>query len=83
MTHFLDENGSYEGLDIVPDAIEWCTKHVVGPHGNVHFTVADVYNKEYNPKGRVQPANYRFPYAIDETFDVVALSSGIHAHAAG
>ena len=74
MTHFLDENGSYEGLDIVPDAIEWCTKHVVGPHGNVHFTVADVYNKEYNPKGRVQPANYRFPYD-DDTFDVVALYS--------
>jgi SAM-dependent methyltransferase len=74
MTHFLDENGSYEGLDIVPDAIEWCTKHIVSPHDNVHFTVADVYNKEYNPKGRVQPASYRFPYD-NETFDVVALYS--------
>jgi ubiquinone/menaquinone biosynthesis C-methylase UbiE len=74
MMHFLDENGSYEGLDIVPDAIEWCTKHIVGPHSNVNFTVADVYNKEYNPKGRMQPAHYQFPYD-DETFDVVALYS--------
>ena len=74
MTHFLDENGRYEGLDIVPDAIDWCTKNIVGPHGNVHFTVADVYNREYNPKGHMQPADYRFPYD-DETFDAVALYS--------
>jgi SAM-dependent methyltransferase len=74
MTQFLDENGRYEGLDIVPDAVEWCTKHIVGPYGNVHFTVADVYNAEYNPKGRVKPADYRFP-CDDETFDIVALYS--------
>jgi SAM-dependent methyltransferase len=74
MTHYLDKDGSYEGLDIVPEAIEWCKKQIVGPYGNMHFTLADVYNKEYNPKGRVQPTDYRFPYD-DETFDVVALYS--------
>lgn len=74
MSRFLDVNGRYEGLDIVPAGIEWCTQHVVGPHGNLHFTLADVYNKEYNPKGRVQPADYRFPYP-DETFDVAVLVS--------
>jgi SAM-dependent methyltransferase len=74
MTRFLDANGRYEGLDIVPDAIEWCKRQIVGPHGNVHFTLADVYNKEYNPRGRVQPTDYRFPYD-DGTFDVVALYS--------
>jgi SAM-dependent methyltransferase len=74
MTRFLDANGRYEGLDIVPEGIEWCRKQVVGPHGNIHFTLADVYNREYNPKGRVQPTDYRFPYD-DETFDVTALYS--------
>src|SRR5436305_1220924 len=34
MTHFLDENGHYEGLDIVPEAIEWCMKHIAGPYDN-------------------------------------------------
>ena len=38
------------------------------------FTLADVYNKEYNPKGSKQPADYRFPYE-DETFDVAVLIS--------
>jgi ubiquinone/menaquinone biosynthesis C-methylase UbiE len=74
MSRFLDENGGYEGLDIVPGGIEWCKQHIVSPHDNVHFTLADVYNREYNPKGSIQPADYRFPYE-DETFDVAVLVS--------
>jgi len=74
MPGFLEANGGYEGIDIVPEGIEWCKQHIVGQHDNVHFTLADVYNKEYNPKGRVQPADYQFPYG-DETFDVAVLVS--------
>ena len=74
MPDFLDANGGYEGFDIVPEGIEWCKQHIVGPHDNIHFTLADVYNKEYNPKGSRQPADYQFPYA-DETFDLAVLLS--------
>jgi SAM-dependent methyltransferase len=74
MPEFLDANGGYEGFDIVPEGIEWCREHIVGPHGNIHFTLADIYNKEYNPKGSRQPAEYQFPYE-DETFDVAVLIS--------
>jgi SAM-dependent methyltransferase len=74
MPGFLDADGGYEGFDIVPGGIEWCQQHIVSPHSNVRFTLADVYNKEYNPKGRVQPADYRFPYP-DGTFDVAVLIS--------
>ena len=74
MPDFLDTNGGYEGFDIVPEGIEWCKQHIVGPYDNIHFTLADVYNKEYNPKGGRQPADYQFPYE-DETFDVAVLLS--------
>jgi len=74
MPEFLDANGGYEGFDIVPEGIEWCKQHIVGPHDNIHFTLADVYNKEYNPKGSRRPADYQFPYE-DETFDVAVLLS--------
>jgi SAM-dependent methyltransferase len=74
MSHFLDPSGGYEGLDIVPDGIRWCKQHIVSPHDNVHFTLADIYNKEYNPKGRLRAAEYRFPYE-DETFDAAVLVS--------
>ena len=74
LTHFLDADGRYEGLDIVPGGIEWCRNNIASPHGNVYFTLADIYNKEYNPRGRLQPTEYRFPYD-DDTFDVAALYS--------
>ena len=74
MPDFLDANGRYEGIDIVPEGIEWCKQHIVGPHDNIHFTLADVYNKEYNPKGSRQPADYQFPYE-DKSFDVAVLLS--------
>ncbi len=74
MAGFLDQDGGYEGFDIVPEGIEWCQQHISSPHDNVHFTLADLYNKEYNPKGSVPPAEYRFPYE-DDAFDLVVLFS--------
>ena len=40
MPDFLDTNGGYEGFDIVPEGIEWCKQHIVGPYDNIHFTLA-------------------------------------------
>jgi SAM-dependent methyltransferase len=74
MPAFLDADGRYEGLDTVPEGIEWCEEHIVGPHDNINFTLADVYNKEHNPKGRKQAADYQFPYE-GEAFDVAILIS--------
>lgn len=74
MPQFLNADGSYEGLDIVPQGIDWCKKNITSPRNNVHFTLADVYNKEYNPKGRTRATDYIFPYE-DEIFDVVVLIS--------
>jgi SAM-dependent methyltransferase len=73
-SRFLAADGGYEGLDIVPEGIAWCQQHIADLHDNVHFTLADIYNKEYNPKGHLQAADYRFPYESD-TFDVVVLAS--------
>jgi SAM-dependent methyltransferase len=71
---YLDEEGSYEGLDVVPDGIAWCTENITTSFPNVHFTLADVFNKEYNPGGHFQPSEYRFPYE-DDSFDLVVLIS--------
>jgi len=71
---FLDPDGRYEGLDIVSDAIKWCKEHISSPHGNVNFTLVDVHNQEYNPKGTLSAAEFRFPFD-DDTFDVAVLVS--------
>lgn len=74
LTRFLGPNGSYEGLDIVASGIEWCTENITARFPNFRFTLADVYNAEYNPSGKFAAAEYEFPYA-DNSVDVVVLFS--------
>jgi SAM-dependent methyltransferase len=66
--------GSYEGLDIVPAGIQWCQRSYSQSCPNFRFQLADVYNFLYNPSGRFQPAEYKFPFA-DREFDFVFLTS--------
>jgi SAM-dependent methyltransferase len=74
LTSFLSSNGGYDGMDIVPSAIKWSTDNITARYPNFRFILADVYNGEYNPRGRVKAAEYMFPYE-DETFDLVILNS--------
>jgi ubiquinone/menaquinone biosynthesis C-methylase UbiE len=74
LTSYLSRDGSYKGMDIVPSGIEWCDEHIASNYPNFEFTLADVFNKEYQPNGRLRACEYRFPYA-DETFDLVVLAS--------
>jgi SAM-dependent methyltransferase len=66
--------GVYEGLDIVPAGIEWCNAELASRYPTLHFTLADLFNGEYNPTGTLRPSEYRFPYQ-DETFDLAVLVS--------
>lgn len=74
LTSYLNENGRYDGLDIVKDAIEWNNGNIATRYPNFHFTHADIYNKEYNPHGQVQASEYKFPFP-DATFDLITLHS--------
>lgn len=71
---FLNKNGSYEGIDIVPPAIKWCTKNISPKFPNFRFTLADVYNKRYNINAKTTADEYKFPYE-DNSFDFVFLAS--------
>jgi len=37
LTKYLDENGRYEGFDIVKTGIDWCTKRISTEYPNFHF----------------------------------------------
>lgn len=74
LTSYLNRQGRYEGFDIVASGIKWCQKNISRRYSNFHFHVADIYNKTYNPGGRLKASEYRFPYD-DKTFDLVFLTS--------
>jgi SAM-dependent methyltransferase len=74
LTRFLAPSGSYRGMDIVRTGIHWGEKNITTRFPNFRFLHADVFNKHYNPRGRLSPAEFRFPFA-DAEFDFVFLKS--------
>lgn len=74
LTSYLTEEGEYWGFDIVKKGIEWCQNRISPKYSNFHFLHSDVYNKNYNPNGKIRARDFRFPFD-DESFDFVFLTS--------
>ena len=74
LTKFLNAKGSYHGFDIVPEGIDWCKKKISADYPNFHFQLVDIFNKDYNPKGKFMASEYKFPYENDY-FDFISLTS--------
>lgn len=74
LMEYLGPQGSYDGFDIVPDGTAWCREAITSRAPNFRFAHSDIYNKSYNPAGKVKASEYRFPYP-DATFDFVFLTS--------
>lgn len=70
LLHYLDAGGEYHGIDATRSDVRWCRRALGRKFPNFHFHFADVRNGEYNPGGRIEPTDYRFPFA-DRSFDVV------------
>ena len=74
LTAYLYPSSRYEGIDVDRAGIEWCRANISSRYPNFHFRSADVYNKTYNPRGRMRASEYRLPFP-DRTFDFVLLTS--------
>lgn len=74
LTSYLSREGEYWGFDIVKNGIEWCRKRISPKYRNFHFLHSDIYNKHYNPKGKIRAQDFKFPFE-DQFFDFVFLTS--------
>jgi SAM-dependent methyltransferase len=74
LTQYLDRRGSYEGFDIVPLGIDWCSDKITSRFPHFRFQLADLFNRSYNSRGRLEASSYTFTYA-NESFDLVFLTS--------
>lgn len=74
LTRYLNADGSYEGLDIVREGIDWCKRNIEPRYPNFNFQLADIFNKSYNSGGRLAANKYKFPFQ-NESFDFVFLTS--------
>jgi len=74
LTGFLTGAGSYDGFDVSRADIAWCRRAISARFPRFRFAHADVANSEYNPRGRVPPAEFVFPYP-ERAFDFVFATS--------
>src|SRR4051794_18652321 len=72
---FLDQRGSYIGIDVSRRSIKPCRTHIGAKLPNFRFVHAGLFNTEYNPEAGAQDASdYRFP-SRPESFDFVFSNS--------
>lgn len=69
-----DRQGSYDGIEIHPEAVAWCRSAITARHPHLRFHHADLFSSAYNPTGRLTASTYRFPFD-DDSFDFVFLGS--------
>jgi SAM-dependent methyltransferase len=74
LTKYLNNQGEYDGFDIIPQAISWCQNNITKKYPRFHFQHADIYNGAYHPTGKYKASEYRFPFP-NESFDFVFLTS--------
>jgi SAM-dependent methyltransferase len=74
LTKYLNKHGSYFGIEIVKKGVDWCNKNITKRFPNFRFIHVDIYNGFYNPKGKVKPNKFHFPFP-DNYFDVVIATS--------
>lgn len=70
--------GEYAGFDISRRAIRWCRANIEEQRPNFHFTFADVRNRHYNRRGRVDALEFVFPYATASVD--LAFASSVFTH---
>lgn len=73
LTEFLNNDGSYQGFDIVNDGIKWCKKHYK-KYPNFSFTHVPLTNDLYNLNSKHEAARFIFPYE-NQSFDLIILTS--------
>lgn len=74
ISKFLTPEARYEGFDVVREGIMWCNKQITATSPNFRFTWLDIYNKSYNPDGKLLAADLVFPYP-DQLFDLSFATS--------
>lgn len=78
LTRYLSPGGCYDGFDVVREDVAWCRRHIGRRHPSFRFHHADVWNGNYNWRGRIRAEEYTFPFP-DASFDF-AFATSVFTH---
>lgn len=69
--------GTYEGIDTLPEYIEFCNSIGLDPD-RFRFQHADIYSSFYNPTATIKAEDFRFPWP-DRSF-TLAIATSLFTH---
>ena len=71
--HYLNDRASYSGFDVSKNFVDLAAARFRQKE-NFSFQHVDIFNKMYNPNGKLQAANFTFPFQ-NNSFSFVFLTS--------
>lgn len=74
LTQYLDESGSYDGVDIVAEGIQWCQSVVSPAYPNFRFQHLNLHHELYNPDAVAMTTETKLPFP-DGSFDFICMIS--------
>jgi SAM-dependent methyltransferase len=74
LTAFLDESGSYDGLDTDENNIDWCNKHIANKYPNFKFRYCGPVNQFHSNPAFAENGKPALPFP-GEKFDFVMVNS--------
>ncbi len=74
LTSYISKDGCYEGFDISAKSIDWAKANLTSLYPRFNFQKVDLFNKCYNPAGKIKSEDFEFPYQ-NANFDFVFLTS--------
>jgi SAM-dependent methyltransferase len=80
LTQYLTRSGSYYGIDIVADAIEWCNRNINQKYPSFRFHHKNAYHSFYNKTGTLSENDVAVPIADGAADFVVLASVFTHLH---
>lgn len=73
--------GSYTGIDIIPDSIEWCKNNISSKHDNFAFHHFNIDDSLHNPDGIENVSSVIFPNENSSIDRIFAFSVFTHMYA--
>lgn len=77
LSDYLNEDGSYDGFDVVKEGVDWCNKGLGIDFSNFNFKYVPLFNDLYNTS-ELAAAEFVFPYD-DNNFDKI-FSISLYTH---
>ena len=78
LVDLIGKNGSYVGFDILKEHVDFARENFSRVNGQMRFVFADLFNQVYNPTGKLDPLEYKFP-AENGKVDV-AFAASVFTH---